>query len=88
MAEILLNRDPGNPTPAEEALQTAIAVSRRQEARGLALQAALALAKLYRSNSRAAEAQAVLEPALEGFAPTPEMAEIAEAQVLLAKVAN
>jgi predicted ATPase len=83
-AEILLNRDPGNPTPAEEALQTAIAVSRRQEARGLALQAALALAKLHRSNSRDAEAQAVLAPALEGFAATPEMSEIAEAQVLLA----
>jgi class 3 adenylate cyclase/tetratricopeptide (TPR) repeat protein len=87
-AEILLYRDPGNPTPAEEALQTAIAVSRRQEARGLGLQAALALAKLYRSNSRATEAQAVLEPALEGFAATPEMAEIAEAQVLLATVAQ
>ena len=34
--------------------------------------------------SRPADAHAVLAPALEGFAPTPEMPEIAEAQALLA----
>ena len=33
---------------------------------------------------RAVEAHTVLAPALEGFAPTPEMPEIAEAQALLA----
>jgi hypothetical protein len=48
------------------------------------LQAALALAKLYQSTARPAEAHAALEPALEGFSPTPEMPEIAEAQALLA----
>jgi hypothetical protein len=31
-----------------------------------------------------ADAHAILAPALEGFAPTPEMPEIAEAQALLA----
>ena len=35
---------------------------------------------------RPVEAHAVLAPALEGFAPTPEMPEIAEAQALLAAV--
>ena len=49
--------------------------------------ASLSLAKLYQSTARPAEAHAVLAPALEGFAPTPEMPEIAEAQALLAKLA-
>ena len=35
---------------------------------------------------RPAEAHAVLAPALEGFSPTPEMPEIAEAQALLAAI--
>ena len=42
-----------------------------------------ALAKLYQSTNRAADAHAVLSPALEGFSPTPEFPEIAEAQALL-----
>ena len=51
------------------------------------MRAALALAKLYQSTGRPAEAHAVLAPALEGFAPTPEMPEIAEAQALLTALA-
>jgi hypothetical protein len=50
--------------------------------------AALSLAKLYQSTDRPAEAHAALAPALEGFAPTPEMPEIAEAQALLAALAG
>jgi hypothetical protein len=46
----------------------------------------LSLAKLYRLTGRPAEAHAVLAPALEGFAPTPEMPEIAEAQALLVAI--
>jgi hypothetical protein len=41
------------------------------------------LAKLYQNTNRPADAHAVLAPALEGFAPTPEFPEIAEAQTLL-----
>jgi predicted ATPase len=82
--EILVKRDPANPVPAEEALLTAIAVSKQQGTRSFALRAALALAKLYLSSGRLADALAVLAPALEGFAPTPETPEIAEAQALLA----
>jgi predicted ATPase len=86
--EILLKRDPANPAPAEEAFQTAVAVAQAQKARSFELQAALALATLYQSTGRPAEAHAVLGPALEGFAPTPEMPEIAEAQALLAALAE
>jgi hypothetical protein len=37
--------------------------------------------------SRPAEAHAALAPALEGFSPTPEMPEIAEAQALMERLA-
>ena len=86
-AEILLERDPANPAPAEEAFQRAIAIAKEQGARSWGLRAALSLAKLYQSTARPAEAHAVLAPALEGFAPTPELPEIAEAQALLTALA-
>ena len=69
---ILLKRDPANTAPAEEAFLTAIAIAQQQKARGFELRAALSLAKLYQSTGRAADAHAVLAPALEGFSPTPE----------------
>jgi class 3 adenylate cyclase len=84
--EILLKRDPSNSAPAEEAFRTAIAVARQQSARSPGLQAALALAKLYQPTRRPAEAHAALAPALEGFSPTPEMPEIAEAQALIQRL--
>ena len=68
---------------AERAVRAALASS----ARSLGLQAALKLAKLYQSTGRPAEAHAVLAPALEGFAPTREMPEIAEAEALLSRLA-
>ena len=86
--DILLQRDPANSAPAEEAFLTAIAVAKQQGTRSFKLRAALALAKLYQSTARPTEAHAVLAPALEGFAPTPEMPEIAEAQALLAALSQ
>jgi hypothetical protein len=81
--DILLKRNPADPTPAEDAYCIAVAVAKQQGARSYELLASLWLAKLYQATSRPADARAVLEPALEGFAPTPEMPEIAEAQALL-----
>jgi predicted ATPase len=83
---ILFKCDPANPAPAEDALRAAVAIAQAQKARSFELQAALALADLYQSTARPAEALAVLAPALEGFAPTPEMPEIAKAQALLDQV--
>ena len=85
--EILLKRDAANTAPAEEAFLIAIAIAQQQKARSFELRAALALAKLYQSTNRAADAHAVLAPALEGFSPTPEFPEIAKAQALLAALA-
>ena len=84
--EILLKLNPAAPAPAEEAYLTAIGIAQQQKARSFVLRAALALAKLYRATSRIADAHAVLAPALEGFAPTPEMPEIGEAQKLLVAI--
>jgi class 3 adenylate cyclase/predicted ATPase len=84
--DILLQRDAANAAPAEEAYRSAIAVAKQQGARTHELLAALALTKFYRSVARLAEAHAVLAPALEGFSPTPEMPEIAEAQALLGEL--
>ncbi len=86
--DLLLKRDPSYSALAEEALQTALAIAREQDARSWGLRSALSLAKLYRSTARPADAYAVLAPALEGFSPTPEMPEIAEAQALLAALAE
>jgi predicted ATPase len=85
--EILLKGDAANPAPAEEAFLTAIAVARQQGTRSFQLRAALSLAKMHQSTARPADAHAVLAPALDDFAPTPEMPEIAEAQAVLAALA-
>jgi predicted ATPase len=86
--EILLKREPGNTAAAEEAFLTAIAVAQQQKARSFELRAALALANLYLSTGRPTDVNAVLAPALEGFLPTPEFPEIAEAQTLLSALAS
>jgi predicted ATPase len=81
--QILLQREPSDPTSAEEAFRSAIGVAKTQGARSCELVASLALAKLRQSNGRLAEAHAALAPALEGFSPTPELPQVAEAQMLL-----
>jgi predicted ATPase len=86
--DILLKRDPADPARAEEAIRTAIVIAREQGARSYELLASLSLAKLYQSTARPVEARVVLVPALEGFSPTPEMPEIAEAQALLEHLAR
>ena len=86
--DLLLKADPRIGGAAEDAYQTSIAIAKEQGARSYVLLSSLSLAKLYRSTGRATEALAVLAPALEGFAPTPEMPEIAEAHELFERVAQ
>jgi predicted ATPase len=84
--EILLERDPSTPARAEEAFQAAVAIAEQQGMRSFGLRTALSLAKLYQSTGRPADAHAVLAPALEGFSPTAEMPEIAEAMSLASRL--
>jgi predicted ATPase len=86
--EILFKRAPANTEPAEKAFLTAVAVAQQQKAKSFELRAALSLAKFYQSTNRAADAHAVLAPALEGFSPTPEFPKIEQAQTLLAALAE
>jgi hypothetical protein len=76
-----------DPDRAARDLEAAVAVASEQGARAFQLRAALSLAKLYQSISRATEAQAILSSALEGFRATPEFPEFAEALTLLAALA-
>ena len=82
--DILLKADPTNSAPAEAAFLAAIAVAQQQKARSFELRAALSLTKLYQSTGRPIDAHDVLGLALEGFSPTPEFPQIAEAKALLA----
>ena len=84
--DLLLKRDPANPAPAQDAFLTAIAVAKQQGTGSFELRAALSLAKLYQSTGRSSEAHAVLAPAVEGFSPTSEMPEIAEAEALVVAI--
>jgi ATP/maltotriose-dependent transcriptional regulator MalT len=86
--EILFKRNPADPAPAEEGFRISIAIAKGQGALSPALLATLALARLLQSTGRLVEAHAALAPALEGFSPSPEMPEIAEAQSLLAALAE
>jgi hypothetical protein len=58
----------------------------QQATRSFQLRAALALAKLYASIGRDADAHSVLGAALEDFAPTPDFPEIGEALELVATI--
>ena len=75
-------------SPLQTAYKSAVEVSERQGARAYRLLASLSLARLYQSTGRPADAHAVLVPALDGFAPTVEMPEIADAQALLTALAG
>jgi class 3 adenylate cyclase/predicted ATPase len=86
--KILLKRDPANTSPAEDAFLTALAIAQQQKVRSFELRAALDLARLYSSTGRSAAAHALLASALQGFSPTPEFPEIAEAQTLLSALAK
>jgi predicted ATPase len=82
--EILLKWEAGD---REAALQTAVTVAREQGARAFGLRAAISLARLYQSTGRPADAHALLALAVEGFAETPQMPEIAEARALMERLA-
>jgi hypothetical protein len=81
--DVLFYLNPEDSTLSEEARRAALGVAQQQGARPFAPQATLPLARLLQSTNRPLEAYEVLAAALEGFAPTPEMPAIAEAQALL-----
>ena len=86
--DILLRQEAPDVERAAEALLEPPSPIARPKARAVwSLRASLSLAKLYQSTGRPVDAHAVLAPALDGFSPTTELPEIAEAQSLLTALA-
>jgi hypothetical protein len=81
-AELLLLA-PGAEAEAEALLQQALAQARDQGARSLELRAAMSLARLLRSQARAAEARSLLAGACAGFCHTLDIADHRDAGQLL-----
>jgi predicted ATPase len=86
--EILLKRDPADTAAAEQSLRAAVTIAQSQKARSFELRAALSLAKLYRKANPDAEVHAVLVPAVEGFPPTEQFPELADAPTLLSALSR
>jgi class 3 adenylate cyclase/predicted ATPase len=82
--DILLRADRPDLAAAEAAFTRSIEIARGQRTRSFELRAALALAKQYHATQRDEAARALLGPALDGFSPTQEFPEIAQADTLLA----
>ena len=85
--EILLKQDPAAPAAAEEAYLTAIGIAQAAESAQLrTARRAVARQTLPRDRPPTPTLTRSSRPALEGFSPTPEMPEIAEAQALLVAI--
>jgi hypothetical protein len=78
--------DPANPA-AEEAFSINSACPRAARCGAVLVNKPLSVwQEFYQSTGRPAEAHAVLAPALQGFAPSLEMPEVAEAMLLSARL--
>jgi predicted ATPase len=74
----------GTPSEAETAIEQAIAVARRQNAKSWELRAATSLARLHREQGRPQEAAALLAPILGWFTEGLDTADLKAAHTLLA----
>ena len=81
--KILLHYNPENTAPAEEAFCSAIDIAQRQKTKSFRVAGCAGPGEALSSANRAADAQAVLGPAIEGFSSTSEFPEIQEARTLL-----
>jgi hypothetical protein len=76
----------GTPSEAETAIEKAIAVARRQNAKSWELRAAMSLARLRRQQGRQQEAVALLAPILGWFTEGFDTADLKDAKALLDKL--
>jgi predicted ATPase len=78
----------GGATEAETAIEKAIAVARRQNAKSWELRAAMSLARLRRQQGRPQEAVALLAPILGWFTEGFDTADLKDAKALLDELEN
>lgn len=81
--ELLLSHPAQDTVVAEECFYRAITVAKRQSAKSLELRAAMSLARLWRDQSRAAEARDLLAPVYGWFTEGFDTADLKEAKALL-----
>ncbi|WP_456780291.1 MULTISPECIES: adenylate/guanylate cyclase domain-containing protein [unclassified Bradyrhizobium] len=84
-AGLLSHRHSPDMSGAEDAFRRALEIARRQQTRTFELRSALGLARLYSRSGRAEEISQLLAPVLAGFDPALDLAEIKDAQELLAQ---
>jgi predicted ATPase len=84
--ELLLQQSAARQGEAEEHVQQALTVARRQEAKSLELRAATSLARLWQQQGKQAEAHALLAPVYGWFAEGFDTADLLEAKALLAEL--
>ena len=81
--ELLLANDGTEPGRAEACFHKALAMARDQHARSLELRAAMSLARLWREQSRRAEARELLAPVYGWFTEGFDTADLTDAKALL-----
>jgi predicted ATPase/DNA-binding winged helix-turn-helix (wHTH) protein len=81
--EFLLRRVPPDAQRAEVALQQALALAQRQQAKSLELRAAMSLSRLWRQQGKPAAARALLAPTYGWFTEGFDTADLREAKALL-----
>ena len=74
---------PSHTAPAEAAVQQALAVARRQQAKSLELRAAMSLSRLWQQQGKSAEARELLTPIYGWFTEGFDTADLQEAKALL-----
>ena len=84
--KLLLSHPAQEMAEAEECFNRAIAVAQRQSAKSLELRAAMSLARLWRDQSRAAEARDLLAPVYGWFTEGFDTADLKDAKVLLGEL--
>ena len=82
----LLQQSTAQQEAAEEHLQQALAVARRQQAKSLELRAAVSLSRLWQRQSKRAEARELLAPVYGWFTEGFDTADLQEAKALLTEL--
>ena len=85
--ELLLQQSAAQQGEAEESLQQALAVARRQQAKSLELRAATSLSRLWQRQGKHAEARDLLAPIYGWFTEGFDTADLREAKALLEALA-
>jgi DNA-binding winged helix-turn-helix (wHTH) protein/predicted ATPase len=83
MGDLLVQRRPGDARRATTAWRRALAIARRQQARGLELPAALSLARLWQARGQGKAARALLAPIYQAFTEGFDTRDLQEARQLL-----